>query len=177
MNNQRRSRADLHKITFGALLSAMGTALLYFSGIAPVCAEALCAAAGIMPALVRKTYGGIYGWITFFCIGLLGWFIVPNRLYVIAFAVCFGLYPTVRQDFEKIGNAAARLAAKLIFANLSLRALFGFARALVAPYAEFGTVGEIIFALAFNAAFLIYDAGVSQLMRFYQSRVERYIKN
>ena len=163
------------KITVGAILSAVGTVLLYLSGTLGIGRLGLCAAAGLMPYIAAQSCGIYSGCLCYACVSALGFVFVPNKLYAFVFAFCFGMYPLLKIFFDMITSRLYQWTAKIIAANLYFAVIFCFFGNLFFYHVSFGT-RFIMLAAAWNAAFIIYDIGISQAMRVYKKRIERNIK-
>lgn len=173
-----RTRDKTFRLTFSALMAALSLALLCLSAILPTGHWGVAAAAGLFPAAAVCTVGLWGGVGCYVAVALLGLLLVPDRLIALLYALFFGLYPVIKSPMERIKNRLLSLAVKLVFFNVILT-LFDLAFSqLFLPALPQIVEGKVwLLYLAGNVIFLVYDLGLTKLIAFYQTRIDKTISH
>lgn len=165
-------------ITFPALLGAVSLVLLYGACLMPTGVWGWTAVAGLAPLAVVASKGVGPGFLCWGGASLLGILLLPDKFCAVLYALLFGLYPMGKALAERLKNPFMRYGAKLAFFNVSLSLLLSFMRALVlASLPDFAADHALVLLyLIGNIVFLIYDVGLTRLIRFYLARVDRAVR-
>ncbi|MGI5935261.1 MAG: hypothetical protein ACOX7I_00405 [Oscillospiraceae bacterium] len=165
------------RLTRSALLTALGCALLYVSSVVPSGRIAIVAVSGLLTA-VALIHCGIYHSVAVFAItAALSAVIIPLKSCAILYAVFLGYYPIAKSLFERLKSRALEWVAKLALFNAALTGLWILGQSVFLP-GEIPDFFEKYLFLAYilmNAAFVIYDLGISKLIAFYIIRVSKHI--
>ncbi len=172
MNNvKRRTRL----ISAAAVLTALGTVLIYLVGVLPTMQLALAAIAGLLPALPVMAGGMKWGLLTYAATGILSVLLVPDKGAALAYIMLFGHWAILKSLIErKIRSRVAEWAVKLVVCNLLFAALLGVVSVLVIDLGEFGLPIWALF-LAGSACFVVYDYCFSRLITVFGARFVRTI--
>ncbi len=167
------------QIAVCGLSTALSVALLFLGGAAFFLAYTIPMFAGFLLIAVKKTFGTSSAVITYVSTSLLSLMIVTDRECAIMYVFCFGCYPLVQDSLNKIKNAFLRVLLKFLFLNSLLAAgqlilVFVFA----IPFLEEGEgrIFILIFALAMNLIFFLYDRILGRLLFLYSNILEKHIK-
>lgn len=141
------------KIANGGILSALSLLFLYAASVIPTGKLALLAASSFAVGVCISGIGVKFSMISYAAVSLLGFIMIPQKLYGIAFVLFLGIYPFIKLFCETRKIRAVEWILKFVFANISFAAVYFAAKLFVIPE------GVPIFAyiLLFNAVFLIYD--------------------
>lgn len=161
------------KITFTGIIIALCEVFLLSTGLFPFATYALPAIAGMLITPVMVEFGGKTAYLAYLAAAVLGIFICPDKEAAAIFALLLGHYPISKAYFERIKSRWLEYTFKflsfnviIISAYLILINVFG-----LTEFAEgFSDLGKytvpIILALA-NIVFLVYDIGLSRVIRLY----------
>ncbi len=158
-----------------AMLAALGTVLLYLSGMMPTARLALVAAAGLLPAAAVLTAGLPAGFAVYAVTAALSLLLVPGKGPAIVYAALFGHYPMIKSLAERLHRRPLEWLIKLAVFNAFLTVLVLAARAILFDFLAVDWAVWVVY-LAGNAAFVIYDIGFSGLIALFISKFGKYIK-
>lgn len=164
-------------VALPAMLSALALVLLYGACITPSGAWGVTAAAGLCPMAVVASLGLKSGFLCWSCVSLLALLFLPNQFYAVLFALLFGLYPMIKALAERCRRFALRYAAKLAFFNAVLTVLLAVMRVLTVSNLPVWLTQRVwLLYLMGSLLFVIYDIGLTRLIRFYLIRVDRVLR-
>ena len=159
------------RIAFCGLITALGSLLMFLTGLVPVGLYALPALAGVLLMAVVIETGPKWAWSVYAAVSILSLFIAPDREAVLLFVLFFGYYPILKASIERIKSRPVRVLLKLADFNVSMAAEFllgvyflGLPRE---SFSLFGVSLPWLFLLAGNFVFLLYDYAVSLLVVSY----------
>jgi hypothetical protein len=131
----------------------------------------LFAAAALVVGIVVVEFGGKSAFVFYVASCTLGFFLTFNKVEVITYIMFFGLYSIAKHLFEAfIKNKKIQYAAKLIFFNVSLAAMFFTVRLFITLYVPWWMF------VAAQAAFLVYDYAFTIFINQYIEKVKPKIK-
>lgn len=103
---------------------------------------------------------------------VLGWFIIPNKLYVAVYAL-FGVYPLIKLKSERF-KVAFEFLAKYLWFNITLVIYYMFFKDFIYLNSFFlSTQGTILLIAAAEVLFIVYDFIFTKFIMFIQDRVLR----
>lgn len=113
------------------------------------------------------------GILSYVAAAVLGWVIVPNKIYVAVYAL-FGIYPFIKLKSEKF-----KLFFEFLLKYLWLNAMLIVYYLLFKNFIYIGgffssTLGTILLIAAVEVLFLVYDFIFTKFIMFVQDRVFRY---
>jgi hypothetical protein len=164
------------EIAFGAVLSALGIALLWLGGAVPTGRLALVALAAMLPAAAVASFGLPLGFAVYGVTALLALLLLPNKFCTAAYGLVLGWYAPVKSLIERLDRAALEWAVKLVlFAAVSaVLAIMG--KKLLAaflPTLALPSAGLLIPALV--VVFVLYDIAFTGVIGFYRTRIAPHL--
>lgn len=106
---------------------------------------------------------------------LVGWLIVPDKSAILVYTLFFGYYPIVKSLAERIGKPAAQWCVKLAVFNAAFSAVWFLFSSLVFASGVL-KLGTAVVLIVGNAAFILYDIGLTKLISFYIVRISKNIR-
>lgn len=176
------------RIAFGGIISALCIVLLLCTGLFPFATVALPAVAGVMMIPVVVELGAKWAYLVYAVVAAVSFFVTPEPAAMLMFVFFFGYYPIVKSSIERIHKNMLEWAMKFLIVNAALIVLFLLARwifglaAVLPDIRVFGKFTFLVFWLAANAVFLVYDLALTRLaggyIRWfkpkYMDRLRRY---
>jgi hypothetical protein len=161
---------NVKRISLTAMLTALAVVLLYVSALLPTMRLALVVTAGLLTAVAILESGISAGIMLFAATSLLGLFVSPMRGTVLIYVLFFGYYPILKGLIEKTRRRAAEWTMKLLLFNAALTiAVYAYRTGFLTGI-QIPDLAVVLFYLAANAAFVVYDIGFSRLMIFYLTK-------
>lgn len=179
------------KLTMGALLAAMGVALIFIGALIETLDLTVAALASFFCIFAIIELGGIYPWLIYAVTGILAVVLMPYSLGGWYYLLLFGYYPILKEKLDKLIKPVA-WTIKILFFNLTLVLGTAVAFMLFFGNAEGKTlidafmyvfggeeVGEWfaigIYLLA-NLTFIIYDFALTKIIIFYFAKIRKRLK-
>jgi hypothetical protein len=159
-----------------AMAGALGMALLYLASVLPSGKLAIVCASGMLTAFIRMSCGLSWSAGCFAATALLGLFLLPQKSVALLYAVFFGYYPIVKSLIERLPSAFARWIWKLLIYNAAFAVLFLLAFSVLAGAAQVEKWPLFALIPVGNAAFVLYDIALTQVILYYLRRVAGQIK-
>jgi hypothetical protein len=168
-------KGTARRITISAVLTALTVVFLFIGNVFPAGRLALIAVASLFvtAAVIEAGFGAAA--FVFAGGAVLGALILPDKTAALLYALFFGYYPIVKSLAERIGAAVLAWAVKLAAFNASLTAVWFLFRALLFK-PDYLDWSELIVYAAGNAAFVLYDIGLTKLISLYIARISKNIK-
>jgi len=162
------------KISVCAILSALTLSALYIGSVFPTGRVGLIAASSLFGIAAVIEVGMSGGAFVYVVSALLGALIIPDKSAVIFYALFFGYYPGLKSFAETGKNRVTEWIIKLLVMNAALTVTVFVFSGLVFDIGSlpFGT--PILYAVV-NAAFVLFDIGVTKLIGFYIVRISKNI--
>ena len=179
------------KLTLGAILSAMGVALLFVGSFIETLDLTMAALASFFCIFAVIELGGAYPWLIFAVTGVLSVILMPYSLTGWFYLLFFGYYPILKEKLEHLSRPVSWIL-KIIVLNIALIVCV-----LVAYFLFFGSSGEgnilsaftfvfgesdagevmaiAVYALA-NVTFIIYDIALTKLITVYFIKIKPKFK-
>ncbi len=166
------------KLTVSAMLSALGVALLFVSGLIETLDLSMAALASFFCIFAVIELGGAYPWLIFAVTGALSFIIMPQNTGGWFYILFFGYYPILKEKIEKLKMPIA-WTIKLVLVNVAMiiciiLASFIFyggnmISAIIGLFGaeDFGKYAIIIVYLLLNVVFVIYDIALTRLISYY----------
>ncbi|HHT16391.1 MAG TPA: hypothetical protein GXZ77_01535 [Papillibacter sp.] len=161
-------------VTITGLLTALSVIALYLSSAFPNAKLSLAAVASLFAASALIEAG--IGAAAFVFVGsaILSYLLLPAKDGVLLYVLFFGYYPVVKSLAERLRNRVLEWAIKLLVFNGALTVLWLFLRGLFAP--NVAVLSPIIVYLIANAAFCVFDLGLTRLLFIYARRVSKFLR-
>ena len=178
------------KLTLGAILSALGVAMLLIGSMIEVMDLSMAALASFFCIFAVIELGGAYPWLIFAVTGVLSLILMPLSMGGWFYLLFFGYYPILKEKLEKKKRTISWLL-KIVLFNTSL------ALGVVAAYfLFFGNTGEgienaffmifcgedvgkamaIVTYLLANVVFVVYDIALTRLITYYFFKIRKKFK-
>ena len=173
--NRERSRTRSRRIAFCAMIVALSTALMLSGGLIPIatyCAPMFCALL-LLPILME--YGKETAWTAFAATAIITLLLDIDKEAAF-FYLFIGHYPLLKWEIERIKNKPLKFALKLAVFNISLLAMYLLLGlvfnmdAVMAEFAQMGTILLVVFIVALNLCLLLYDRLVFPMMILYDRK-------
>lgn len=179
------------KLTLGAILSAMGVALLFLGSFIETLDLTMAALASFFCIFAVIELGGIYPWLIFSVTGVLSVILMPYSMTGWFYLLFFGYYPIVKEKLERLPKIFSWIL-KMLILNVALviaviAAYFLFfgqtgdgnlmsAFTLIFGESETGEMMAIgVYALV-NLTFVIYDIALTKLITLYFIKFRKKFK-
>ena len=119
--------------------------------------------------------GGVWAFSVFIVSALLGFFLAPVKGSTILYIAFLGYYPALKILIERLKSKAAQWAIKLVLFNAVFLVLFLLARALLTDSLSGLSASAPMWLvwIGLNIVFLVYDFGLTGLIRVYIGRIAR----
>lgn len=165
------------KIAFGGMLAALATVLMLI-GYFPYLTYAVPCVASLAVMVAVLECGRLYGLLVYLASVLpVMIFCEPECKLVYTFVV--GFYPILKALYEKLPNRVLEYGCKLLGFQVSLLAVYLLSTFVFGvTYSDLAGLGRaalIVFWLAANAVFLLYDRLLGQLAPLYFNRFHRTV--
>ena len=171
-----RSNGSARKVAYPAILSAVSLVLVYIGSVVPSGNWGVVAVAGLLPCAAVISVGLQAGFLCWACVSLLAFLLIPDKFYVLMYAVLFGLYPMMKSLIERIRRRPLEYLLKLVFFNAAFTVIYLVMKAAVlASLPQVLSVVWVLYGVA-NVAFLLYDYGFSKLVSLYLARIHRAMR-
>ena len=179
------------KLTLGAILSAMGVALLFLGSFIETLDLTMAALASFFCIFAVIELGGAYPWLIFAVTGVLSVVLMPYSLTGWFYLLFFGYFPILKEKLEHLSRPVSWIL-KLLILNVALAVCV-----LVTYFLFFGSSGEgnILSAFTFifgesdageamaigvyvlaNVTFIIYDIALTKLITVYFIKIKPKFK-
>jgi hypothetical protein len=163
-------------LAYAAMAAALGTSLLFLAGALPTAKLALAGLAGLLGVVIRMRCGLPWGIASFAATALLSLLLVPQKAVSVLYAAFLGYYPVIKSSLERPSSKVLRWLLKLLLFNMVFALLTVLGRAVLTSALPTGRLMLPALLLGGNAAFVIYDLALTQLILFYLRRLGGKIK-
>ena len=170
MNERRKST---FRLTFCAMMCALGVVLLYVGSVVEVLDIAVAAMASLLTVLVVIEYGGAWPWVVFGVTGLLSLLLLPAKLPAMMYVLFFGYYPIVKEKLEAhCRRRTVQWIGKELVFNVSLAVMLVLSRLFFSDdVAESMIELVVIFVVMAEVAFVLFDIAMTRLISLYLYRL------
>jgi len=166
-----------YKVALGGIIAALALLVMFLTGLGPFLTYLCPMTAGILLVAVVIEISKKWAFATYCAIALLSAFITPDKEAAMLFIAFFGYYPILKSILEKMKFRVLEWVCKFAVFNVSvisaywiLMNVFGMGQILDA-LGEWGKYGILIFILAANAVFVLYDLTVSNIAITYINKL------
>ncbi len=160
-------------IAFGGVLSGLAVVLMLMTGLFPFAEYSLPAMAGALLIAMVIEYGYRRALLCYLAVAILSLILAPGKEAAVLFAGFFGYYPILKGKFETIKSRAGEWILKLVVFNAAvvlsyLIFIFVFqGQAVLEEFGEFGQYGAVLFLVAGNGVFLLFDLALTRVIGMY----------
>lgn len=166
------------KVAMCGICSALSVLLLFFGGVVTVFAYICPMLTGIIMIVLVTTFGYSSAWITYFVTSVLSFFLVPDKECMLMYVLFFGYYTIIRLMLVKIKPRILQLFVKILLFNAALAAvnlILFYVFGIPFSSAQDGTWVCIVFWIAMNVFFLLYEHLLGLLDVIYKKKIEKRI--
>lgn len=171
-SKRAESRIRSSSVAFCGVMAGLSVTLMLASSFIPIATYCAPIYGGILllPAMIE--YGKKSAWTSFAATALISVLLCGDKEAAF-FYLFIGYYPIVKSQFDKIRPRALRIAAKLLFFNLSLGIMYVLLTLLLgfnALWGEFVSVGIglfVAFVAVMNVCLMLYDKMLTPMALFY----------
>lgn len=129
------------------------------------------AGAALIVGIVVVEFGGKSGAVFYLASCVLGFFLTFNKVEIITYIIFFGLYSLAKHVIEiKLLNKKTQIAAKFIFFNLSLAAMYFAVRLLITLKLYWWMI------LGAQVMFIVYDYAFTIMINYYINTIKPKLK-
>ncbi len=151
------------KLTFSAVLSALAVAIMYVGAVLEILDLSTAAVASICVMLVLTELGMKYAFLSYACIGVLSFLLLPTKYAAVMFVGFLGFYPMAKAFFENRFRGILCLVLKVALLNICTSVMLLAVRYVMTEALWF----EIMTLVLANITFVIYDFALTRLLRAY----------
>lgn len=173
MDNNRSSGTKM--LALGGILVALAVITLFLASILPTSKLSLYALSSFFIAIVIMESGIKAGWLFYVASCLLGFIILPDKLFVLPFVSFFGIYGIVKLYTEKVKIVFLEYAIKLIHFNICLILAFIFMKQFLFEKSAVAFPWWAI-AAGLEVIFFIYDYVYTLFIRYYNDKLKKILK-
>jgi hypothetical protein len=178
------------KLTIGAILSALGVAMLLVGAMIEVMDLSMAALASFFCIFAVIELGGVYPWLIYAVTSVLSLILMPFGMGGWFYLLFFGYYPILKEKLERKKRTISWLL-KIVLFNTALAigvvaAYFLFfgntaggieqAFFLIFGGEDVGKAMAIITYLLANVVFVVYDIALTRLITYYFVKIRKKFK-
>lgn len=169
-------------VAYSGIMTALSVVLLFLGSISVSLGYAVPIFTGLLMIFLIESVSVNSAVITYFAVSLLSLLLLNNKETALFYVLFFGYYPILRIYIQKIKLKPVRIILKLFLFNVSMTAVqLILVYILNIPFDNiFGKLGIILFALALNFIFVLYDITYDKLLiiydRKFRRKIERFFK-
>ena len=167
------------KVAMCGICSALSVLLLFFGGVVTIFAYICPMLTGIIMIVLVTTFGYSSAWVTYFVTSVLSFFLVPDKECMLMYVLFFGYYTIIRLVLAKIKPRIVQIFVKILLFNAALAAvnlILFYVFGIPFSSAQDGAWVIIVFWIAMNVFFLLYERLLGILDVVYKQRIEKRIK-
>lgn len=164
-------RANVRALARGAVLTALATVLIYLGGVLPTWRLAITAIAGLAALAAMLLSGEKWAAAVFVLSALLSLLLAPVKVCAILYAVFLGYYPALKCLIERLRAKPLQWGVKLILLNVVLVCLYFLARSVLLDSISVPALPVWILWIGVNVVFVVYDYGLTGLIRVFIRRI------
>lgn len=170
-----RSEKLSRKIAFSGIFTGMAVVLLYISVIMPTSKLTLYFLASMPVSIAIIEFGAGAGISVYFAAWILSSLVSGNIFGIVPFVFFFGHYPIFKYFIEKRRKAVAEVLLKLVVFNISILLWYLLFKSLFVEVLPVQFIRNnallVIFILALQVVFFIYDFVYSKVLFYYESKL------
>ena len=174
----RPSRStESRRIALGGVFTALALVVMLLGGMFPFATFSAPALAGILIVPAAIEFGMKTGYLLYAAIGLLSFFVVPDKEMAFIFIFLFGFYPLLKATLERLHCKWLQWVVKLLVFNGCVLCMYGLILfvfpigAVVDEFEEMGMLFAALLLLLGNLAFVIYDVALARVVGLYCAKM------
>ena len=159
-------------MAYASVGTGLTVILLYLASIVPSGRLAVVCASSVGVVFLRMRCGKKWAVLCCCASAMLSLLLLPEKGVAILYSVILGYYPLVKLDTERMSSRLLRWCIRLAVFNAAFFLLYFFAQWLFIGWLD-GLAGSILLlTLAANAAFVLYDYALTQIILLYLRRID-----
>ena len=168
-----KSRINTRGMAISGILLAASVVTLYLQMLVPIANFTIYMISSFYVAAVIIEAGSRAGWIFYISSCVLAFAFIPDKLFLIPYALFFGVYGIIKYHIEHLSRRPLEIFLKLAFFNAALIIIAYFFKELFLGDIALPDLPGPVLVLAFEAAFLAYDYCYTLMIDFYRKRIKR----
>ena len=168
------------KVALGGIITALSVMCMYLSAVVPTGKLTLWAISSMFTLAMVIEFGPGAALVTYAATTVLSFFIVPNPIVIIPYAIFFGYYGIIKYYIEKLHHLVWEWVIKILFFNVFLGLLYlavlylpEFRRLVENANIRYAMWVTIVLA---EIAFIVYDYGYSLMVGYYRNRLRKMLR-
>lgn len=165
------------KTAMCGIFAALSAAVMFCGGMIPLATFVTPAVAGAFLMPVAEEFGIASGLLSYLSVGLISFFVVPDREISLIFIFFLGYYPIIKRLLDKLHPGVIQWLVKTGLFNFTVFAMYSliiFVFPINAVVEEFGESTALFWALLLamaNLAFVLYDRALGTVRALYLYRL------
>ncbi len=102
MEKNRPDQSYSYRIALGGILASLCLLCMFLTGVFPMFYLLLPMGSSALISIMAMETSPYWGFLTYLAVGLLSFFITPNKDAALVFLIFFGYYPLLRPKLKKI---------------------------------------------------------------------------
>lgn len=165
----RKSKANY--ITRGAMITVLSVVLLYLSAVLITTKLSLLAIASVLVAIAVLETDARGGALVYMATSVLGFAIVPDKLFMLSYICFFGLYPVAKYAVEKLARWGIEWMLKILIFNALAFAGYSVWKLFLPQQLEL-PVSIWLAVLFAEVLFVVYDYALSLAIGYYTEHIK-----
>ena len=168
------TRLATKKLALAAMFCGLGVVFLYFGSLLDVMNLTMVAIASLFVFCSEIEMGRGYSLLIYAVTSVLSMLLLPDKFTAFAYLGFGGIYPILKQVFERLPKWLSRLL-KLLYFNAVLAALI-LISLFILKAEDMSPLYLIFLVLVGNVAFLAYDYAMEILIAVYRKKLRKRLR-
>ncbi len=168
------------KVALGGVTAAVSLLLMILSGVIISLEYAIPMMTGALLMMLVVEFGKGFAFLIYIAVGIISLLILGNKEPAVMYLMFFGYYPIIKSILEKKFNGLLCWIFKyLIFNAAMISSYFVVTKIFMISFddfKEFGRFALLVFLLAGNVLFLMYDILLTRLVSIYIYKWQKHIR-
>ena len=161
------------KIALCAIMSALSVLVLFAGAVIDVLSMTAAAIASLLVVLIMIEVGNPYPWLVWGVTSALSMILLPNKFPAIMYFVLCGIYPILKEQFERLHYVVSWVLKLSVF-NIALLAMI-----TATKYIFYLNDSELDFTVPVivigNLALILYDIAMSKIITLYLIKIRKHL--
>ncbi len=154
------------RITISGVIAALSTAIIYISTVSELFSFTGCYVAALLVLFIRIEFGIGTSISVYAIVSILSWLLLPDKSIAAVYTLIAGMYPIIKQYFDRILSTPLRILCKLLYFNADAVMIFFLSKLFFAPDTEADWILPVTLVLS-NAVFLLADKLADRITLIY----------
>lgn len=165
------------RVAFCGIITALGTMLMFATGLISIGTYALPALAGVLSMVIVVEMGAKWAWMVYISTSILSLLLATDKEAVVLFILFFGYYPILKACLERLPKKTIMYLLKFAVFNAAMILDYFITVAILRVPQESFTIHGVflpwVFLVVGNVVFLVYDFALSGLVLVYYQRFHK----